>query len=187
MSRSNKDELEKLKRNVRNALNRTLTKVKREQSHLMLDKLSLTNKKIAFYTAQKRANATDMTIKLFTIKKHITPTMLPHKESKNGIEVTINKSNKVVITGFGIQKPRRGNGKFLVSSKKNIADGFIVSAGKMPSSYKTKNGIKLSSARDYFTPKRLKDDLADIALGESQKLLKRAEDIFAKELERWNI
>lgn len=45
MSGKNDKELDRLRKNVQNAMNRTLTKVKREQSSSMISRLALTKKK----------------------------------------------------------------------------------------------------------------------------------------------
>ena len=52
MSGKNDKELDRLRKDVQNALNRTLTKVKKEQSNFIINHLALTKKKIIFLRHQ---------------------------------------------------------------------------------------------------------------------------------------
>lgn len=184
MSRSNKDELEKLKRNVRNALNRTLTKVKREQSRLIVKYVAVKKGSINFFTSQKRALPSDMSIKLFTGQKQISPLMLPHKITTGGTFIKINNQKSVFVAGFGLQRNIETGGRFLISSRSNITDDFKLSSHDLRSSYKTNAGIKFTQKRKSYIVKGLPKNLAEIALDDINKLLDYAEDIFAEELER---
>ena len=55
MSSKNDKELDRLRKDVQNALNRTLAKVKKEQSNFIINHLALTKKRINFFTTPKRA------------------------------------------------------------------------------------------------------------------------------------
>ena len=111
MSSKNDKELDRLRKDVQNALNRTLTKVKKEQSNFITNHIALAKKKINFFTTPKRARPDDMSISLFTARKYITPAMLPRKVSNTGVTVTISKQKSVFLSGFAQQTPRRGAGK----------------------------------------------------------------------------
>ncbi|AQW82924.1 hypothetical protein [Campylobacter pinnipediorum] len=152
MSKNNDEIIEQLKRDMRNVLNRTIARVKKEQSALIIKELALTKTKINYYRKSYNAELGDLSIRIFTINKQITPTMLPHKENNQGVEVTINKSNKVVASGFALQTAKNG-GKFLVRYQPSPVNGFIASSGSIPSSYETKKGTKLSKSRAYYYPK----------------------------------
>ncbi|QKG29171.1 hypothetical protein [Campylobacter sp. RM16187] len=184
MSGKNDKELDRLRKNVQNAMNRTLTKVKREQSSSIISRLALTKKKINFLTTHKRASPNDMNIKIFTFRKQITPTMLPRKATSSGVVVSLNKQKSITLAGFAEQKPRDGGGKFLITSKTPKNSDFSISRHLLKSSYKTSHGTILSKPREAFIAKKLDDDLAEYALKDINKLLAVANDIFTEELNK---
>lgn len=184
MSSKNDKELDRLRKDVQNALNRTLTKVKKEQSNFIINHLALTKKRINFFTTPKRARPDDMSISLFTVRKYITPAMLPRKVSNAGITVTVSKQKSVFLSGFAQQTSRRGAGKFLISSKNLNAGAFSVSRHFLRSSYTTSGERRLSQPREAFIAKRLKDDLSEFALKDAGALLEKAQEIFNQELEK---
>ena len=184
MSSKNDKELDRLRKDVQNALNRTLTKVKKEQSNFIINHLALTKKRINFFTTPKRARPDDMSIRLFTVKKYITPAMLPRKVADSGVSVTISKHKSVFLRGFAQQTPRRGDGKILISSKNLNAGAFSVSRHLLKSSYLTSGERRLSRPREAFIAKRLKDDLSKFALKDADALLEKAQEIFNQELSK---
>ncbi|AQW81295.1 hypothetical protein CPIN17260_1001 [Campylobacter pinnipediorum subsp. pinnipediorum] len=185
MSKNNDDILKQAKREVRNAMNRTLTRAKQEQINMLFNKTLFKKQLIRKHTKTKRAEQDDLDIKIFTYHKRMSIASLPKEEKINGVEITISRINKVVASGFALQKPRSRDSKFLISSKANKIDGFIVStSNKIPSSYKTKEGIKFTQPRNYNAPKKLKKGLVALAIDETNKLLKRANEIFEEELRK---
>lgn len=184
MSSKNDKELDRLRKDVQNALNRTLTKVKKEQSNFITNHIALAKKKINFFTTPKRARPDDMSISLFTVRKYITPAMLPRKVSRSGVAVTISKQKSIFLSGFAQQTPRRGAGKFLISSKNSSAGIFGVSRHSLRSSYTASGERRLSRPRDAFIVKRLNDDLSEFALKDVDALLEKAQEIFNQELEK---
>ena len=168
MSSKNDKELDRLRKDVQNALNRTLTKVKKEQSNFITNHIALAKKKINFFTTPKRARPDDMSISLFTVRKYITPAMLPRKVSNTGVTVTVSKQKS----------------EFLISSKNSSAGIFGVSRHSLRSSYTTSGERRLSRPRDAFIAKRLNDDLSEFALKDVDALLEKAQEIFNQELEK---
>ena len=97
-----------------NALNRVLTKIKKEQRELILKNVAvkekyLTKKRLKEY----RARSTNLHIKITATNKQITPFMLgPYNK------------------GYGEQKNRHG-GKFFISSKAKGVNGFSIGSGNL--------------------------------------------------------
>ncbi|MFC2492422.1 MAG: hypothetical protein ACFNUJ_07105 [Campylobacter curvus] len=174
MSRSNEAALDRVQKDVTNAMNRTLTKVKREQTKLIVQDIAIKNKTIEskFSSHYVRAKKNDMNIKILTAPRNITPTMLPRKQARHGVVVTLN-SNKKTFLRAGEVKPRTRDGKMVISSKQIKNDVF--------GSY---SGILSDTGRGYFTLKGLKNKLDDYALKHTDQILEKAEQIFIKELEK---
>ena len=141
-----------------NALNRVLTKIKKEQRELILKNVAvkekyLTKKRLKEY----RARSTNLRIKITATNKQITPFML---------ENAVRPYNK----GYGEQKNRHG-GKFFISSKAKGVNGFSIGSGNL-------------RRKDYFYIKKV-TNLDVLALSFSEKLQERAVGLVNVELKRW--
>ena len=104
--------------------------------------------------------------------------------ASSGVTVTISKQKSIFLRGFAQQTPRRGDSKFLISSKNSSAGAFSVSRHLLRSSYLTSSERRLSRPRDAFIAKRLNDDLSEFALKDVDALLEKAQEIFNQELEK---
>ncbi|MSN96344.1 hypothetical protein F1B92_03920 [Campylobacter sp. FMV-PI01] len=149
-------------RQVKNALNRTLTKVRNLQKDYIYGKHSVKKK----YLHNKRLNgcrarSSDLSIRLTSTSKFITPFMQARVARPD------------IGNKFGTQTSRYKKGKFYISSKKHSVSGYTVTEGLT-------SGIRKRPY--YYIQKRanLDDELLDFT-DEAQN---KAIGIFQKELDK---
>lgn len=154
---------------LRNAMNRTLTKVSKEQRELIAKRVSIKKR----YLDKKRlvrrgARADDLSIKIFAMPKAITPFMLETHARPKGYDYGIPNGRHFYVRG--ITKHRRNKGN---------ASGFKV--GIISAKKRAKRGSK--DLRPYYYLSKL-SDLDTEALKISDAVLAKAEYIFSQELKK---
>ncbi|MGP1580322.1 MAG: hypothetical protein ACTTH5_04800 [Wolinella sp.] len=151
-----------LKRVLRNALNRTLTKISKEQKRQIIARTHIKPKYLKRRLKRVGASADDLRIQIFSNKTAITPHMLEQSARPKGNDYGEPKGRKVYVRGV------RKNG----STTQGNTGGFI--ARLKPQAGKR---------RAFYYLQKLAN-LDDEALKATSKLLIQAQEIFAQELER---
>jgi hypothetical protein len=175
LSKSNEAVLNRLQKDIVNAMNRTLSKIKKEQTNLILQDISVRKEKIQNTRSSKyiKAYFNNMSIYIKTYDNNITPTMLPHgKTTRFGVVISINSRTQKLLRG-GFVKPRTRKGGIIISSKSIKSDIFGVYSGNFK-----------ESKRSYFVSTKMKPSLYDFAAKNIDTLLKKAEQIFTEELKK---
>ncbi len=175
LSKSNEAVLNRLQKDIVNAMNRTLSKIKKEQTNLILQDISVRKEKIQNTRSSKyiKASFNNMSINIKTYDNNITPTMLPHgKTTRFGVVISINSRTQKLLRG-GFVKPRTRKGGIIISSKSIKSDIFGVYSGNFK-----------ESKRSYFVSTKMKPSLYDFAAKNIDTLLKKAEQIFTEELKK---
>ena len=146
---------------LRNAMNRTLTKVSKEQKELIAKRVSIKKR----YLDKKRlvrrgARADDLSIKIFAMPKAITPFMLEaHARPKVG-DYGIPKGKHFYVRGITSTRQNKGNTSGFLTGQAVAKDG-----------------------RSFFYLRKL-SDLDKEALKISDAILTKAEYIFSQELKK---
>ena len=146
---------------LRNAMNRTLTKVSKEQKELIAKRVSIKKR----YLDKKRlvrrgARADDLSIKIFAMPKAITPFMLEaHARPKVG-DYGIPKGKHFYVRGLTSTRQNKGNTNGFLTGQAVAKDG-----------------------RRFFYLRKL-SDLDTEALKISDAVLAKAEYIFSQELKK---
>ncbi|MGP1484910.1 MAG: hypothetical protein ACTTJC_02225 [Campylobacter sp.] len=182
--RSNISNFEKdVSRITINAMNKTLKRTEQEQNIDIKKQVSVSSKYLKYATSSQSATLNDLSIEISVKNQKIRPERLKIlKKEKSGTVVNLYDGKPFFFKGFGLQRNREKGGKFLISSK-NIGK-FDISEHGLTSRYKTKNGVKESKERRAYIAKYLPKSLDAFALKNSKKLLKKAQKIFAEELNR---
>ena len=151
-------DIKALQKAMKNTLNRTLTKVAKEQKNALKAKYGIKAKHLhARRLTRQRATNDNLEIKLFSTKKYITPFMLE-------------RGKRPRPSGWGTQRNRASGGKFYIKSRPSGVSGWSVKSGVI-------------DKRPYSYIEKLKD-LDEAAIELNDELFKKAQDIFAKELEK---
>ncbi|ALV64671.1 hypothetical protein [Campylobacter fetus] len=142
----------------KNALNRTLTKIAKEQKKMLRDDIKVKNKHLhAKRLKRVRAKQNDLSIKLTSTTKYITPFMLE-------------KSARPHPSGYYELENKRG-GKFYGTRKKDVSvSGWNIGKGRI-------------SGRAYYYVQKI-SNLDDALLAYTDKLKQKAESIFNLEIKK---
>ena len=146
---------------LKNAMNRTLTKVSKEQRELIVKRTAIKKR----YLDKKRlvrrgARVEDLSIKIYAMPKAITPFMLEaHARPKVG-DYGIPKGKHFYVRGLTKTRQNRGNTSGFLTGQSVAKDG-----------------------RSFFYLRKL-SDLDKEALKISDAILTKAEYIFSQELKK---
>lgn len=154
--KADKNEIENI---VKNALNRTLTRARKEQREFIFKKHGVKKKYLNTRRLKGyRARNGSLEIRLTSTSKFITPFM------------QISSKRPKVDALFGTQKNRDGGGKFYVSSKNHSVNGYIIGRGKL-------------REKDYYYIKK-RANLDDELLEFKDELNKKAVKILDEEISK---
>ncbi|CUU72371.1 hypothetical protein [Campylobacter hyointestinalis] len=146
------------KRAFANALNRTLTKIANEQKKMIQNDIKVKKKYLNTRRLKRiRAKPDDLSIKITSTKKYITPFMLE-------------KNARPHPNGYYELKNKNG-GKFYGTRKKGVSvSGWSIGKGR------------ISGSAYYYVQKI--SDLDDALLNYTEGLKKKAEIIFTQEIKK---
>ena len=103
-----------LQDNIRNALNRAITRLKKEQQALIQDNINLSNKKINNLTKVKRATRENLKASINTFAKFKTISLNSFKKIRKttgGIKVEVSKNKNIFIAGGFFIHPKSNKKK----------------------------------------------------------------------------
>ncbi|MDL0089949.1 hypothetical protein [Campylobacter gastrosuis] len=169
---------------LRNALNRTLTKAKKQQIDLSLKYINVGKRYFEFSTSRSNATLDYLRIELRTRNVNIGLNRFKKdKPTRTGTIIQI--GNKAVFfEGFGLNSNSTTGGRIIISSKNKPPLDWDTSEHSLKSSYKTKHGRKFTISRPAFIIHRLPESLPEYTLKSLDKLLRYSQDIFSQELEK---
>ncbi|TLD97683.1 hypothetical protein LS71_002785 [Helicobacter jaachi] len=172
-----------IQRCVRNALNRSITKVAKEQRRLVQEDLNLSHKKIRALTKITRAkDKLESSIKSSTTKLSINN--FKRKATRAGVQVRVAKDKNLFFKGAFIAV-RRGQKKsdvkngFVMTRSISGNHGFETSAANV-ASYKGRKEARRESGLFYLKTK----PFSQIVLSKTPRLAQIASEIFSKELSK---
>lgn len=187
-SNRNHQVLLRLERDVINAMNRTLTRAKKEQHSHLCKRLNIDKKLLSKRLKPYRARLNDLRIKIKTFNEKISVKDLKYESGSDG-SARIMPRHGIVITlkHYKIQKNKTNKKEFFISHKPYKIPGFITKTASeegIVSSYKTKNGIKESAPRPYTTITHMNAAIVDFTQKDIDVILNKAQEIFNQELSK---
>lgn len=187
-SNRNHQVLLRLTRDIVNTMNRTLTRVRKEQHSYLCKRLNMDKKLLSKRLKSYRASINDMRLKIKTFNEKISIRDLKYESSSNG-SARIMPRHGIVITlkHYKIQKNKTNKKDFFISHKPYKIPGFITKTASkegIVSSYKTKNGVKYSTPRPYTTITHMNAAIVDFTQKDIDVILNKAQEIFNQELEK---
>lgn len=176
-----KDFEKDLTRYVRNALNRSITKIAKEQRELIKKDYALSNKKIRNLTKISRANTTKLEASIRNTKVKLSLNNFKRFQNKQGVRVKIAKDKSIFFKGafLGVRKggvKEDNKSGFLATRNLSNNNGFESSNSTIYSYKNRKN--KVGTSINYFKTK----EFSLIALDKTKALQKKAISIFESEL-----
>lgn len=173
-----------LTKHIFKALNRTISKISKEQAKVIKEEFDLPLKKIKSMSRIKKASMNNLKASIMSLD---TPISLKHfkksplKEGKKivGVNVKINKNKKVLLKGYFLAKNKDKGGEFIAireDSKHSRNPLFIHKASR-----KSYGGLTKSSKLYYPLSSK---SFSTIAKEKSDLLMREAKEIFMQELDR---
>ena len=168
----------------KNAVNRTLTKTQKKQRELIKESLLLKDKTIKRLSKARRANQNQLRASIRTfVKIELSPNVFKKKkERKGGIEVAINKDDKVFLEGAFYIKPRKG-GRAVVSRNPNNR-GFRATKASIKSEYTTKDGVTVERVHKDLYYLKTKKGFFEVVQKANDELIKELPKMIEDELKR---
>ena len=124
---------------ARNAINRTIIKVARKQKEMILEELSIDNRKLKGLTKIKKARENNLKASISTFANvGLNASSFKKKRKKRGgIEVAINKNKKIFLQGAFFVNAKNSKKKLIVTRNPHN-EGFSTQSGKIVSRYERK-------------------------------------------------
>lgn len=170
-----------LSKHIQKALNRTISKISKEQAKAIKEEYDLPIKKIRSMSRIKKASMHNLKAQILSLDtrisiKHFKKTPLIEGKKIVGVNVKLSKGNSIALKGHFIAKNRNGGEFIALRENSTHQKSPRFEYQKSNKVYKSYNG---NSRLLYPTTTK---SFSKIAKEKSEGLLKKANEIFMQEL-----
>ncbi len=144
-----------MKRYVKNALNRSLTKIAKEQRCIIRKECLLSNKKIRNLTKTSRASNDKLEISIKSLKANLSINNFKKREENGGVRVKVGANKELFFKGAFIavrrgkkKKSEKKNSGFILTRNVNNSNGFSIGKANIKSYVRTATKIYERSHSD---------------------------------------